>query len=85
MPEDPAEFDSVSKQYNFYAISAVDPGELLCGRQYEGLTIIWRKSINHLSRIVTFDDIEFMGLWLISLVIPFSSLMSIYLTTPSIM
>ena len=62
MPADLTEFNCVSEQHNSYAISAVDPGELLCGRPYGGLTIIWRKSIDHLCRIVTFDDNRMLGL-----------------------
>ena len=62
MPGDLTEFDSVSEQHNSYAISTVDPGELLCGRPFEGLTIIWRKNIDKLCRIETFDDNRMLGL-----------------------
>ena len=62
MPADLTEFDSVSDQHNSHAISAVDPGQLLCGRPFGGLSILWRKNIDHLCRIVTFDDDRILGL-----------------------
>ena len=61
MSGDVTEIDSVSKQNNSYAISFVDPGELLCGRPYGGLTNIWRKNIDYLCRIVTFGDNRVLG------------------------
>ena len=62
MPNELNEFDSISRYHNSHAISAVDPGQLLCGRPHGGLCILWRKDIDHLCRVITFDDNRLLGL-----------------------
>ena len=50
---------------DFYArsVSAMDQSEnLLSGRPYGGLAILWRKNIENLCKIVTYDDNRIMGI-----------------------
>ena len=41
---------------------AVDSGEILTGRPYGRLLILWRKSIDSMRRVMNFDDKRLFGL-----------------------
>ena len=62
MPHDLGIFDNVNPDFFSYSISSVDVSEILTGRPYGGLTILWRKNIAHTCRITTFDDDRLLGL-----------------------
>ena len=62
MPHDLHVFDQIDDGFNSFAISAVDDGVILRGRPHGGLTILWRKSLNHYCKIMTFDDSRMLGL-----------------------
>ena len=62
MPRDLHIFDRIDSNFNSYAISSVDHGQILAGRTYGGLTVLWRKSIDHICRVITFDDDRLLGL-----------------------
>ena len=47
-------FDSLNEHVLSFSIPAVDSGELLTGRQYGGLSILWRKSIDIMRRVLIF-------------------------------
>ena len=56
MPHNLGIFDDLKSDFYSFSISAVDDGEILTGRPYGGLTILWRKSIEPMCKIITFDD-----------------------------
>ena len=61
MPHDLGIFDTVNPDFFSYSISSVDVSEVLTGRPYGGLTILWRKTIAHICRVITFDDDRLLG------------------------
>ena len=40
-------FENLNEDFCSFSSSAVEPGEILMGRPYGGLTILWRKSIDY--------------------------------------
>ena len=66
MPHDIGVFDSVNRDFCSFSTSAIDNGELLSGRPYGGLSVLWRKSLGTRCKIVTFDDTRILGLKLSS-------------------
>ena len=60
-------FEKLGDNFGSYSISSVDNEELSAGRPHGGLTIIWRKSIEHICTIVNFEDPRCLGLKLCSL------------------
>ena len=61
MPHNLGVFDNVHSDFFSFSTSAVDDGEILAGRPYGGLTILWRKCIEPVCQVVTFDDARLLG------------------------
>ena len=55
-------FDNLNENFLSFFISAVNSGELLTGRPYGALSILWRKSIDNMCRGVIFEDKRLLGL-----------------------
>ena len=55
-------FDNLNEHFLSFSISAVDSGELLTGRPFGGLSILWRKSIDNMCRVLNFEDKRLLGL-----------------------
>ena len=62
MPHDLNVFDGLGEHFVSFSISAVDSGELLNGRPFGGLSILWRKSIDNMCSVINFDDARLLGL-----------------------
>ena len=66
MPHELGAFDTVNADFYSFSVSAVNDSEILIGRPHGGLSILWRKSLGSMCRIVTFDDARILGLRLAS-------------------
>ena len=62
MPSDLNLLDNVSSDFYSHSISSVDPGQLLIGRPHGGVSILWRKSISYMCKVVLFDEDRLLGL-----------------------
>ena len=62
MPSELNVLDSVSPDFYSYSLSSVDPSQLLIGRPYGGVSILWRKNLSHLCKVVLFDEDRLLGL-----------------------
>ena len=62
LPVDLPLMNSVHKDYNAFPISSVDLGELLSGRPYGGLSLLWHKNFEHCCQILNFEDNRILGL-----------------------
>ena len=62
MPHDLHLFDQIDNDFTSHALSSVDNRQILVGRPYGGLTILWRKNIAHLCDVITFDDNRILGI-----------------------
>ena len=48
MPHNTHVVNALNDEFYSFSTSAVDQEEIIVGRPYGGLTILWRKSINHM-------------------------------------
>ena len=67
MPHDIHFLDGINSDFRSYSVSSVDAGETLTGRPYGGLSIMWRKSMDHICKVVSFEDKRILGLRIDSL------------------
>ena len=56
MPSQAVLFERINPGFAAYSVSAVDDSELLSGRPYGGLVILWRKTLGFYSKIIRFED-----------------------------
>ena len=52
----------LNEHFLSFSISAVDSVELLTGRPYGGLSILWRMSIENMCRVLNFEAKRLRGL-----------------------
>ena len=51
------------KNFDAHAICAMnDDGQLLVGRPYGGIGIMWRKNISHACNVVNLNDVRLLGI-----------------------
>ena len=61
--EDLTLLKNVHKNFDAHAICAMnDDGQLLVGRPYGGIGIMWRKNISHACNIVNLNDVRLLGI-----------------------
>ena len=62
MPHNTHVFNGLNDDFYSFSISAVDQEEFIVGRPYGGLTILWRKSVDHMCKVINFSDNRILGL-----------------------
>ena len=59
-------FDTINSEFYSFSVSAFDDSEVLTGRPHGALSILWRKSLSAICKIVTFEDARILGVKLAS-------------------
>ena len=59
--------NDISATHFAQGVSSIDSDhEILTGRPYGGLAILWRKTLGHVCRVITYDDNRVMGIEILS-------------------
>ena len=62
-PHEFVKLSNIHPSFHAFSLSSMDMGTgLVVGRPRGGLSILWRKSLSHLCKIVQFDDERILGL-----------------------
>ena len=62
-PHEFVKLSNIHRSFHAFSLSSMDMGTgLVVGRPRGGLSILWRKSLSHLCKIVQFDDERILGL-----------------------
>ena len=62
-PSDLPSLNNIHPDFISFGVSAMDPSTMLMsGRPYGGVAVLWRKSLTHLVKPLTYDDDRILGL-----------------------
>ena len=65
MPHETKIFGNTHAEFESFSLSSVDTkSTLVSGRPFGGVSILWRKTISHLCKLITFEDNRLLGMCL---------------------